>query len=98
MSYSGTWNLTMKTPMGDRDVSVTLAEDGDALTGSAAADGNSNDIKNGKIEDGNAKFDVDVTSPMPLTLSFDLSADGDAISGNCKLGMFGNAAVSGSKA
>ncbi len=98
MSYNGTWNLTMQTPMGNREVSVALTEDGAALTGTASADGNSNDIGNGRVEDGKAMFDVDVTTPMPLTLSFELTADGDAISGNCKLGMFGNAPVTGSKA
>ncbi len=98
MSYAGTWNLTMQTPMGNRDVSVSLTEDGGALTGTASADGNSNEIGNGRVEGGKAMFDVDVTNPMPLTLSFELEADGDNISGNCKLGMFGNAPVSGSKA
>lgn len=98
MSYTGTWNLTMQTPMGNREVSVELNQDGDALTGTASADGNSNEIGNGRIEGGKAMFDVEVTSPMPLTLSFDLEADGESISGNCKLGMFGNAPVTGQKA
>lgn len=84
--------------MGNRDVAVELNEDGDTLTGTASADGNSNEIGNGRIESGKAMFDVDVTSPMPLTLSFELEADGDSISGNCKLGMFGNAPVTGKKA
>ena len=97
MTYTGTWNLTMKTPMGDREVSVDLSEDGEALTGTASADGNTNDIANGKVEDGHAKFNIDITVPMPLTLEFDLEADGDAITGNVKLGMFGNAPVTGSK-
>ena len=98
MSYTGTWNLTMQTPMGNREVSVALTEDGGALTGTASADGNSNEIKDGSVADGKAKFSVDVTSPMPLTLEFEIEADGDAVTGNCKLGMFGNAPVTGSKA
>lgn len=98
MTYSGTWNLTMQTPVGDREVSVNLTQDGDSLTGTAIGDGNTNDIESGKVEDGRAKFNVNVTSPMPLTLEFDLLADGDSISGNAKLGMFGTAPVSGSKA
>ncbi len=97
MTYSGTWNLTMNTPMGDRQVAVDLTQDGDSLTGTASADGNSNDIENGRIEDGQAKFDVNVTSPMPLTLSFEFSADGDDASGNVKLGMFGNSPLTGSR-
>ena len=98
MSFSGTWNLTMNTPMGDRQVAVDLSQDGDALTGTASADGNSNDIENGRVEDGKAKFDVNVTSPMPLTLSFEFEADGDSASGSVKLGMFGNSPLTGSRA
>lgn len=98
MSFDGTWNVTMNTPMGAREASATLAQDGDTLTGSVSSDGNATEIKNGRVEGGKAMFDVDVTSPMPLTLSFELEADGDSISGNVKLGMFGNAPVTGSKA
>ncbi len=98
MSFAGNWNITMKTPMGDRGGVLTLAQDGDALSGSMESDGNSTDISNGRVEDGNAKWDVDVTSPMPLTLSFDVGVDGDDMSGNVKLGMFGNSAVTGSRA
>lgn len=98
MTYTGTWNLTMQTPVGDREVSVNLTQDGDNLTGTATGDGNTNDIQNGKVEDGHAKFSVNVTSPMPITLEFDLQADGSSISGSAKLGMFGTAPVTGSKA
>jgi len=98
MSFDGNWNITMKTPMGDREAALTLAQDGDALTGQAVADGNTSEIKEGKIEDGRAKFNLDLTSPMPITLEFDLSADGDALEGTVKLGMFGSSAVTGTKA
>ena len=98
MSFSGTWNLTMNTPMGDREVAVELVQDGDTLTGTASADGNSNDIENGRVEDSQAKFDVTVTSPMPLTLSCEFAADGDTASGNVKLGIFGNSPLTGSRA
>lgn len=98
MSYAGNWNITMKTPMGDREAALTLEEDGGALSGKMSADGNDTDISNGRIEDGNAKWDVDVTTPMPLTLSFDVAVDGDSLSGTVKLGMFGNSSVTGSRA
>lgn len=98
MAYNGTWNLVMKTPMGDREAELTLAQDGDALTGSMTSEGQATDISNGKVEDGNAKWDVDVTSPMPLTLSFDMEADGADLKGSVKLGMFGNAPATGTAA
>jgi len=98
MSFDGKWNIVMKTPMGDREAEITLAQDGDALTGEAVADGTATPIKNGKVEDGHAKFEMDLTSPMPITLEFDLEAEGDALNGNVKLGMFGNSGVTGTRA
>jgi len=98
MSFTGNWNVTMKTPMGDREAVATLNQEGEALTGSVESDGNTTDIKNGRVEDGHGKWDVDITSPMPMTLSFDVEVDGDTLSGNVKLGMFGDSAVTGSRA
>lgn len=98
MSVEGTWNIVMKTPMGDRDASVTLNPDGDALTGQMSSDGNTIDIENGKVENGRASWDASVTTPMPITLSFDVAADGDTMEGTVKLGMFGNSNVTGTRA
>jgi len=98
MAFNGKWNITMKTPMGDREAELTLAADGDALSGNMAAEGQDTAIENGKVEDGRAKWDVNVTTPMPLTLSFDVAEDGGNLDGTVKLGMFGNAPVSGTPA
>lgn len=98
MSFDGKWNIVMKTPMGDREAEITLSQEGDNITGEAVADGNATPLKNGRVEDGHAKFEMDLTSPMPITLEFDLETEGDALSGNVKLGMFGNSAVTGSRA
>jgi len=98
MSFTGTWNITMKTPMGDREAVLTLAQDGESLTGEAVADDTPTALKNGKVEDGRAKFEMDLTSPMPITLEFDLGNDGGSVEGTVKLGMFGNSAVTGTKA
>jgi len=98
MAYNGTWNIVMKTPMGDREAVLTLAEEGGALTGTMSADGNTMDIADGKVEDGRASWKADITSPMPLTLEFDVAEDGADLDGTVKLGMFGSAGVSGTPA
>ena len=98
MSVKGTWNITMKTPMGDREASVTLDPDGDTLSGQMTGEGKSTDIENGKIENGRASWDMAITEPMPITLSFDVAADGDTLEGTVKFGSFGKANVSGTRA
>ena len=98
MAFSGTWNILMKTPMGDRAAVLTLAQDGDALSGSMEADGNTIEVKEGKVEGDRAKWNADLTSPMPITLEFDVGQDGDNLDGTVKLGIFGSSAVTGTPA
>ena len=98
MSFAGTWNVVMKTPMGDREAVMVMAEDGDSLSGTMEADGNTIEIQEGKLEDGRGKWKADLTQPMPITLEFDVGVDGDAMEGTVKLGMFGNSAVTGTRA
>ena len=38
---------------------------------------------------------MEMTSPMPMTLEVSASVDGDEISGNIKLGAFGEASFTG---
>ena len=95
MAFNGTWNITMKTPMGDREAVLTLAQDGHALSGTMEADGNTVDVVDGKVEDGRAKWKADITTPMPITLEFDVAEASGDLDGTVKLGMFGNSGVSG---
>jgi hypothetical protein len=90
MSFAGTYNITINTPMGKQEGVLTLAEDGSNLTGTMSAQGDSTEIKNGSVNGDSATWDVDVTKPMPLTLSFDGKKAGEDINGNVKLGAFGS--------
>jgi len=98
MAYTGTWNIVMKTPMGDREAVLTLAQEGDALSGKMQADGNEIEVQEGSVEDGRAKWKADLTSPMPITLEFDVIEENGNLDGTVKLGMFGSSAVTGTAA
>lgn len=98
MSFSGTYNVEINTPMGKQQGVLHLAEEGGALTGSMEQGGDKVDIKNGKVDGGKASWDVDVTKPMPLTLSFEGELNGDNIGGNVKLGAFGTSNFTATKA
>jgi len=98
MSFAGTWNIVMKTPMGDREIVMVMREDGDSLSGTMEADGNTIDVQEGKVADGRGTWKADLTQPMPITLEFDVGVEGDALDGTVKLGMFGSSGVSGTRA
>ena len=98
MSADGTWNLTLETPMGERRSTLTLVTAGGALTGTQEAEGNTTDIAEGSVSGNAVSWKVSVTNPMPLTLTFNGSVDGDAISGTADTGMFGSFPFEGTRA
>jgi hypothetical protein len=98
MAIDGTWKIAMETPLGKREASLQLHASGGALTGKMSGEAGSIDIYDGSVSGDQGSFKVDITQPMPLTLEFSVTANGDALSGSVKLGMFGNAPVTGERA
>jgi len=97
MSADGNWSLVIATPMGERRTTLAVKTDGGTLTGSQTADGNSVEIFDGVV-DGNAiSWKVAITDPMPMTLEFSGTIDGDKLDGSVALGAFGSASFSGTR-
>jgi len=97
MSVDGTWNVKMETPMGTRAATLTLKSAGGTLTGTMGGDGGATDIFDGTVNGNAVAWKTNIVQPMALTLEFSANVDGDSISGSVKLGMFGNAPLSGTR-
>ena len=98
MSADGTWNTTINTPMGAQQGTLTLSTEGGALTGTMAGAQGEMEIKDGAVDGDTLSWKADMTSPMPMTLEFSATVSGDEISGSVKLGAFGDATFSGTRA
>ncbi len=98
MSVSGDWKVTMNSPMGKQEGTLTLAADGDSLTGQLDGAQGTLAIEGGSIAGDKLSWNINMTSPMPITLEFTASVNGDEISGDIKLGAFGNADFQGTRA
>ena len=98
MAADGTWNLTMETPMGEQRASITLSTAGGTLTGTQSAQGNSAEIFDGTVMGNNVSWKVSITSPMPLTLEFTGTVDGNTMNGQMNTGAFGSFPFTGQKA
>ena len=55
------------------------------------------EFEGGSADRNNLAWTMGMTSPMLMTVEVSAVVDGDSISGNIKLGMFGNASFSGSR-
>jgi hypothetical protein len=96
MSADGNWKITINTPMGARTMDVAITTSGDTFTGKVDSEMGSQEVT-GKVDGNTLTWNTDITNPMPMKLEFTATVDGDKLSGNCKLGMFGNAALSGER-
>jgi hypothetical protein len=98
MAVDGNWNITMSTPMGDRDATLSLKSAGGTLTGTQAAKGNSTEIFDGAVNGDDVSWKVNITNPMPLTLEFTAKVSGDNISGEMGIGPMGSFPFTGKRA
>lgn len=98
MAVDGNWNLTMTTPMGERQATLNLKADGNTLTGTQGAEGNTAEIFDGVANGNNVSWKVSITNPMPLTLEFTGTVAGDSISGEMGIGPMGSFPFTGARA
>lgn len=98
MSVDGTWNITMTTPLGEQKIKLALQTDGNTLKGSMEGSGGSTPLNEGTASGNKVSWKAHVTSPISVTLEFSGAVDGNAISGNVKLGPFGDTTFSGTRA
>jgi hypothetical protein len=68
----GKWSGSLETPNGPAQVSFTFLADGSTLTGSTTGpDGNTVQIKNGKVDGDRISFAIDVDfGGMPFTFAY----------------------------
>jgi hypothetical protein len=98
MTADGNWNLVISTPMGERQASLSVNTEGTVLKGSQAAEGDTAEIFDGTVNGDAIAWKVSITNPMPLTLEFSGTVEGNSISGTVALGTFGSSSFSGTRA
>jgi hypothetical protein len=98
MAVDGNWNITMSTPMGERNATLSLKSSGGTLTGTQGADGNSGEIFDGTVDGDDVAWKISITNPMPLTLAFTGKVSGDSMSGEMGIGPMGSFPFQGTRA
>jgi hypothetical protein len=97
MSADGTWNVTMNTQMGVQKMTLILATSGTSLSGTMTGPQGSQEFSEGTVEGDKLAWKVSMTSPMPMTLEFSGTVDGDEMSGEAKIGNFGTSQFTGTR-
>jgi len=99
MSVAGTYNTTVKSPMGDQSGTLTVTDNGDGtFSGNMAGAMGAMDVEDGKIDGNTITWKMQMTVPMPMTLDCEATIDGDTLTGNVDAGAFGAMPVAGTRA
>jgi hypothetical protein len=93
----GKWNITIKTPMGDKSGVLDLKTDGTALTGSLSSDEYQAAISDGKVDGNKLSWSAKITKPMRMSFKFTATVEADRISGAAKH-LLGKATFTGIRA
>ena len=92
----GKWQVTIKTPVGDKSGVLELKVSGDTLTGSLSDAEHFVAISDGKIDGNKLSWSAKITKPMRLNIKFSATVDEDRISGSARH-LLGSAAFSGTR-
>jgi len=93
----GKWNITIKTPMGDKSGVLDLTVSGKTLTGSLSDAEHHVAISDGRVEGNKLSWKAKITKPMRLSFKFSAIVEQDRISGDARH-LLGSATFSGTRA
>jgi hypothetical protein len=91
------WELTLSTPVGPQVMTARILRNGNSFSGTISnAELGDRDIT-GQVSGNTLTWTLAVTKPVAIKLGFEATVEGDELSGQVKLGMFGKAALTGKR-
>jgi hypothetical protein len=97
MSVDGTWVIQVKGPTGDQQATAELKSSGTELTGTYSTMGMTLDITEGSIEGDTGRWTAEITKPMSIVSRFQVTFDGDTLTGEVAVGAFGTHPLTGQR-
>ena len=92
----GSWDCTVKSPLGDQKMTVTVKSEGSTWSGTVAGSMGSSDIS-GEANGNTISWKQQMTVPMPMTLDCQATAEGDTLTGTVGAGAFGSFPLNGTR-
>lgn len=96
MKADGRWKVLLATKLGSQEVTLILHTQGRDLSGRIDSPLGSMDISG--VADGNTlRWDMKITKPIAMKARYEVTLEGDRLSGFARLGMLGKAKVTGER-
>jgi hypothetical protein len=97
MSIAGDWDVAIKTPIGTLAVVYTFTERDGVLAGTAIGRDETVPLQAVNVDGQRITWRQSVRKPMRLNLDFDVTIDGDRLSGYSRAGRLPRSAVTGQR-
>jgi hypothetical protein len=96
-TFAGSWDVTIDTPIGKLAVVFDITEQNGAIHGTARSDAETVDFVDAVADGNRLTWSQDVTTPMQLNLKFDVTVEGDTMTGTSKAGFLPASKLYGSR-
>jgi hypothetical protein len=96
-TFAGTWDVTIDTLIGKMEVVFEITEQDGVIDGTARSDAETVEFIDAVADGNSLTWSQNVTTPMRLTLKFDVNVEGDSMTGTSKAGIFPASKVYGSR-
>ncbi|WP_027332383.1 hypothetical protein [Mycolicibacterium tusciae] len=97
MSVLGDWDVTIKTPIGSLAVAYTFTEHDGVVAGTATGKDEAVPLQGIVVDGQRITWRQSVAKPMRLNLDFDVTVDGDRLTGHSRAGRLPRSAVTGKR-
>ncbi|MFF4036845.1 hypothetical protein [Streptomyces sp. NPDC001816] len=96
-SAEGAWDLTMSTPIGRMKAVIELRRRDGVLTGTAHGTGEEVPLTEVVLDGDRLTWKQTITRPMRLNLAFDVTLDGDTLTGTSRAGRLPSSRITGER-
>ena len=97
MSLTGTWNIHISTPIGTQSAVLELTENDGVVGGVMKNDAETLPLINPVLHDTRLTWQLSMTKPLRLKLTFDMTIDGNTLTGTSKVGILPPSKVTGTR-
>lgn len=98
MGVDGTWDVTIRTPMGEQRLKLAVRSNGDSFTGTMSGGLGEMAIPDGKVSGDTLSCRIGISSPMPMQVDVTATVTGDTMRGSVDAGLFGTMPLEGVRA
>lgn len=96
MNAIGSWKVTMTTPVGPQQMVLHIDTLGESFSGRVESPMGNHEVA-GSASTDTLSWQMKAAKPMPITVSFKVRIEGDALNGTAKLGIFGKSTLTGER-